>query len=158
MADVVGEKYGNRLRVRACGILVENNRLLMVNHRSLAAKDFWAPPGGGVDFGESLPDTLKRELREETGLETEVEKFLFTTEFIKPPLHAVELFFLIRRTGGSLITGFDPEMKEKDQIIRDVRFLSFPEIAAMDPGALHGLFRFAGRLDGISRLSGYFRI
>ncbi len=37
-------------------------------------------PGGGVESGEKLEDTLKREVMEETGIEIEVVKFLDFSE------------------------------------------------------------------------------
>ncbi len=158
MTEQVQEMYGNRLRVRACGLLIKNERLLMVNHRSLTETDFWAPPGGGVNFGESASSSLQRELREETGLETEVGEFLFACEFIQLPLHAIELFFLVRQVRGELVTGFDPEMKRKDQIIKAVQFLHWDEILKMDPTALHGIFRFTEEPAQITRLRGYFKV
>jgi 8-oxo-dGTP diphosphatase len=158
MTDQVQEMYGNRLRVRSCGILVENERLLLVNHRSLTATDFWAPPGGGIGFGESAAACLKRELKEETGLEAEVGEFLFACEFIKAPLHAVELFFLLRKTGGTLVTGGDPEMKGGEQIIATARFLHWNEIQKLAPDVLHGIFQFTEEPAQITRLRGYFSL
>ena len=50
----------------------------MVHHTALG-KDgsLWAPPGGGMEYGESAHAALKREFMEETHLEIEVERFLF---------------------------------------------------------------------------------
>jgi 8-oxo-dGTP diphosphatase len=160
MADRVQEMYGNRLRVRACGILVENEGLLMVNHKSLskAKRDFWAPPGGGVHFGESITECLRREMIEETGLETASEELLFVCEFVQLPLHAVELFFVARRTGGVLKKGSDPEMNSGEQIIQDVRFLSWREIRKMNPESVHGIFRFVAEPSQICTLRGYFKL
>lgn len=158
MTNQVHALYGNRLRVRACGLLVENESLLMVNHRSLSQGDFWSLPGGGVDFGESITTALLRETREETGLQAEAGEFLFACEFIKKPLHAIELFFRLNRTGGLLQTGFDPEMKTENQIIKDVRFLSWKEIQKMDAQSVHGIFRFVKQPVEITGLHGYFKL
>jgi 8-oxo-dGTP diphosphatase len=158
MENPVQETYGNRLRVRACGLLIENNRLLMVNHRGLAETDFWAPPGGGINFGESTTDCLSRELREETGLETRAGEFLFACEFIREPLHAIELFFTVTRIGGTLKAGQDPEMKSGDQIIQNVQFLPWEAIQKMNLESLHGIFRFVSQPAQITDLRGYFRL
>lgn len=50
---------------------VRNQRgeLLMI-HRT--DNNLWALPGGGHDVGESISDTVVREVREETGIEVEV--------------------------------------------------------------------------------------
>ena len=158
MTKQVQEIYGNRLRVRICGLLIENERLLMVNHRSLSETDFWAPPGGGLNFGESASSCLQRELREETGLETEAGEFLFACEFIQKPLHAIELFFLLRHIGGKLLTGSDPELQVPDQIIKTVQFLHWDEIQKMNPKTVHGIFRFTEEPAQITRLRGYFKL
>jgi 8-oxo-dGTP pyrophosphatase MutT (NUDIX family) len=47
----------------------EQGRLLMI-HRT--DNDLWALPGGGHDVGESITDTVIREVREETGIDVEV--------------------------------------------------------------------------------------
>src|ERR1700751_4920301 len=93
MENEVQKFYGNRLRVRACGICVKNNALLMVNHTGVSSTDFWSPPGGGIQLSERAEDCLAREFNEEVGLSIEIGKFLFACEFIQPPLHSIELFF-----------------------------------------------------------------
>lgn len=44
-------------------------RILMVHKTD---NDLWALPGGGMDIGESMPDAVVREVKEETGLDVEV--------------------------------------------------------------------------------------
>jgi 8-oxo-dGTP diphosphatase len=44
--------------------------------------DKWEFPGGKVDFGEDLNISLKREVREETGLEIKIEEPLFFWETV----------------------------------------------------------------------------
>ena len=53
------EEFGNKLRIRVCGICIEEDRILLINHHSLnKGGDFWAPPGGGMEFGFSSEENL----------------------------------------------------------------------------------------------------
>ena len=55
------------------GIMVHEGKVLFVIMRS-TGKLFL--PGGGCEIGERLEDALRREVREETGLEIEIERFV----------------------------------------------------------------------------------
>lgn len=158
MDKSVQEIYGNRLRMRVCGLCQDGDAFLLVNHRGLTPGSFWAPPGGGVEFGQPAVESLAREFSEETGLEVVVGKFLFGCEFVHPPLHAVELFFSVTRTGGALLTGRDPEMGNKKQLLAEVKFMSFRDIDALPDSDKHGLFRLAKQAGRIHELNGYLRI
>jgi 8-oxo-dGTP diphosphatase len=149
--------FGKKLRIRVCGICVEDGKILLVKHHALGEKGvFWAPPGGGMMYGTSAEENLRREFREETGLLIRVEEFLFVHEFLDPPLHAVELFFKVRVIGGSLITGLDPEMSDTEQIIREVQFVPFEEITRSDRMYYHNIFTICKDLSKIQDLRGYF--
>ena len=154
MNEEITRIYGNRTRVRVCGLCYLDNKLLMVNHSAMANRDFWAPPGGGVEFGQSLSEALIREFREETGLIVEVGKFRFGCEFIQAPLHAVELFFEVTRLSGDLKTGSDPEL----QIISEVRLMSNEEINSLSYDNLHGVFRICQKAEKLQDLAGFIRI
>lgn|SRR5690606_18301631 len=159
MDPEIGKFYGNRVRTRVCGICKDTEgAILMVNHKMLANGPFWAPPGGGIEFGTDARETLVREFREETGLQVKTGKFLFACEFIKAPLHAVELFFEVIAEGGRLTKGFDPEMEFGKQIIEEVRFLSLDEIMRLAPGEKHGIFNLVKSSDDFSRISGYIKL
>lgn len=148
--------YGNRLRVRVCGLYQEGDRLLMVRHRGLGSTGtFWSPPGGGVEFGETVPGALIREFKEETGLDVEVVDLLFVNEFIQPPLHALELFFKVTVTGGLLRQGIDPEMSADAQLIDDVRLMTFGEIKDRPSEEVHAVFQHCQSLEDMFRLRGY---
>jgi 8-oxo-dGTP diphosphatase len=148
--------YGNRLRIRVCGLYREGDRLLMVRHRGIGPTDtFWCPPGGGAQFGETATEALVREFVEETGLNVQVGSLLFVNEFMAPPLHAMELFFDVQATGGTLQMGMDPEMTPDGQIISEIRLMTFAEIKAYPASEVHTLFSRCQSLDDVFRLSGY---
>ena len=69
MSKIV-KKLGGRLRVRACGLYIEGDSILLANHKGLNRENmFWSPPGGGVEFGESAEEAVLREFHEETSSE-----------------------------------------------------------------------------------------
>lgn len=104
--------YGNKVRVRVCGLLVKDTKLLVLNHTGLNSENsFWSPPGGGIEFGESIEDCLKREFKEEVNLNIQVKDFLFITEHIHDSLHAVELFYHVESNDTPSI-GLDPEIPD----------------------------------------------
>ncbi len=65
----------NKFSVRVSGyaILTHEGRILVVNTRSNSK---YYLPGGKVEMGEKIEDAIKREVKEEAGIEIEVEKFL----------------------------------------------------------------------------------
>lgn len=131
--------YAGNLRVRVCGICLQQDKMLLIRHKPFAHSPagLWSPPGGGLQFGEPVNTGLKREFYEETGLHVEVSKFLFVREFIAPPLHALELFFAVETIGGSLVTGSDPELPLENQLIAEVAFKTLPEIQQIPLNQLH---------------------
>jgi 8-oxo-dGTP diphosphatase len=157
MTDSVYSTFGNKLRVRVCGLCADTDHLLMINHSGVKSSDFWAPPGGGLQFGETVEACLKRELLEETGLEIEVQDFQFICEFIQPPLHAIEIFFRVKIKQGILKTGIDPEMMEK-QIIQEVKFMTWAEITALSRQSRHGIFNLLQESSKILDLKGHFKL
>jgi 8-oxo-dGTP diphosphatase len=146
--------YGNRVRLRVCGLLRNGDRLLMINHRGLSPGDFWGPPGGGLEFGETVEMTLKREFLEETGLSVTVGKFRFGCELVRPPLHAIELFYDVERISGDLIRGHDPEL----QIIENVTYLDFPTLYTIPVDEKHGIFNIVGSWEAFERLQGFYTL
>jgi 8-oxo-dGTP diphosphatase len=130
----------------------------MVNHDGLTDGNFWAPPGGGIEYGESVLQALEREFKEETNLSISAKELLFVAEFIDPPLHAVEIFFRVEILGGTLKKGMDPEMESDSQIITDTRFFPWKEIKELDPSQVHGIFKNVSDPAEILDLRGYFKL
>ena len=91
---------GPRLSVR--GIVLRDDRLLMVNAWPDGRRDRICAPGGGVERGRSLPDNLVREVHEETGLTVEVGPAVLVNEFHDPAgtFHQVDIYFRCELVSG----------------------------------------------------------
>lgn len=61
--------------VAASGIVVRDGALLLVQRGTAPGLGKWAVPGGRVEFGETVRETVSREVKEETGLTVEVGEF-----------------------------------------------------------------------------------
>lgn len=156
--EKISETYGEKLRVRVCGICLHENKILLVHHKSLGKTgSLWAPPGGGMEYGESAEEALKREFIEETGLTIEIERFLFVHEYLDRPLHGIELFFLVNTVRGVLVTGHDPEMSKKDQIITSVGFYDLEGIKLEKKESLHYVLQHCSSINALINLKGYFK-
>ncbi len=154
MEKEIAGMYGNRLRVRVCGLLYAGEDLLLVNHRMRDQGNWWAPPGGGLEFGESLEHALQREYLEELSLHITVGPFAFGCEFMANALHAIELFFWISANDGSPALGHDPELN----ILQDARYMNSTTIARLDANERHGLFSYGTTKAELEQLRGFYRI
>ena len=154
MDSEVAKIYGQKVRVRICGLCWRDNSLLLVNHTGITDSDFWAPPGGGLEFGESFEECLKKEFLEETGLKVEVGNFRFGCEFIQRPLHSVELFFDVKEISGELMVGTNPEI----QIIDNVKYMTMEDIRSIPASELHGVFKHVDDPADLRQLKGFLRI
>jgi 8-oxo-dGTP diphosphatase len=92
----------------ASGLIVEDGKVLLVRRGKEPHKDHWSLPGGGVEPGERLRDTVKREVREETGLDVEVGPVAGYREGnVGTDRHYLVLAFHCRVIGGQLCAGDD---------------------------------------------------
>ena len=155
--DVVQKAFGHRLRVRVCGLCFSGDDLLLVRHRGLGPQGYlYAPPGGGMHYGERAEEALAREIHEETGLHVSVGNFLFVYEYRSLPLHALELFFMVDQVGGHLRVGSDPEVGEGEQLIEDVLFMTPEEIARQRGGQMHDMINRCQSPKELLSRRGYF--
>lgn len=95
------------------GVIIERGKVLL--SKQWDGYDF---PGGGSDLHETITQTLKREMWEETGLRVEPIKLLwagnsfFTLAFEKKHANCILLYYLCKRVGGKLSTkNFDVHEK-----------------------------------------------
>ncbi|HEY9764908.1 MAG TPA: NUDIX hydrolase [Chroococcales cyanobacterium] len=110
-------------RIRVAVVLEKDEKVLLVRHRK-GEKKYWLLPGGGVDYGETLEECARREVREETGLEIQVKKMLYLSEAICPKgtRHILNLFLLGEITGGELKKG-------EEEILDGLAFVDFEALS-----------------------------
>ena len=100
------------VRIATRALILHDQRLLLVNAYGGGKSDLWCAPGGGVEPHSSLPDNLKREVFEETGLTVAVGAPALINEFHAPQrdFHQVDIYFRCSITGGQLDDAWqDPE-------------------------------------------------
>ena len=100
-------------RVSIYGIAVENGQALILPDRL-----GYSWPGGKIDKGEDHVKALKREFKEETGLDIEPVKILnmYTSIFKSGNgnyYHTLMIYYKVRIVGGQIATtGFEGDEKE----------------------------------------------
>ena len=132
----ISEVYAGRVRVRVGALLFDDPRdpsaVLLAEHDGLwEDRPFWTPPGGGVEFGESLDEALRREVTEETGVDVEVGPLRYVLDFVRPPLHAVSFYFTCTAPElDAARLGRDPELGDR-QLLRDLRLVPFDGLSGL---------------------------
>jgi 8-oxo-dGTP pyrophosphatase MutT (NUDIX family) len=120
---------GRPVRLAVRGIILRDNRLLIVNAFPGDQSDLWCSPGGGAEPGTSLPDNLVREIHEETGLTVRVGAPCLVNEFHEPSrdFHQVDVYFRCEIAGGEMSEGWrDPE-----GVVHRRRFVTREELTAL---------------------------
>jgi ADP-ribose pyrophosphatase YjhB (NUDIX family) len=80
-------------------IVVHEGALLMVRRGRAPGAGLWSIPGGRVERGEHLADALRREVKEETGIDVAVGDFVGFLELVGEDSHYVLLDFLATASG-----------------------------------------------------------
>jgi 8-oxo-dGTP diphosphatase len=105
-------KFRNKIiRVRAAALIVEDKSVLLVAHKK-GRHTYWLLPGGGVNFNESLSDALKRELKEELGIDIDISGLAYICDSIDPESrrHIINIVFHCSRSGGDITLGQDKRL------------------------------------------------
>jgi 8-oxo-dGTP diphosphatase len=106
-------------------VLVEHEGKFLLGERNKESyRGYWVIPGGRVEFGETVEDAGKREIKEETGLDVEIIRFIGHKEIINAPenYHRIVFFHLARTENSGAIANDD---------ISNVGFFTLNEIKEM---------------------------
>ena len=87
--------------------MIDRHRVLLIRRGSEPLKGEWSLPGGLLELGEELTSGVRRELREETGLEVEPLAIILPFDRIvregsRVKYHYVIVDYLCRRKRGRL--------------------------------------------------------
>ncbi|MHA7870193.1 MAG: NUDIX domain-containing protein [Salipiger thiooxidans] len=126
-------------RISAGALVVDQGRLLLLRHFHKGEYDFWAPPGGGVEGGEELEETARRETFEETGLRIETQQLAYIDELIDGSGRMVKFWFTARLLSGSMALSRNPDPRESTSDAGWFAREDLPE-AHVFPAVLRGRF------------------
>jgi mutator protein MutT len=106
-------RYPKRPLIGVGALIFRRGRILMAQRGKQPLKGAWSLPGGALEIGESLDAAVRREVREETGLEVKpVKVFEIFERIIRDARGAVEYHYVLidyicRAIGGDLRAGDD---------------------------------------------------
>ena len=98
-----------RLAVKA--VIINDHKLLLVKELD---DDWWSLPGGGIDYGETVIEALKRELHEEIGvlpsdMQTDGKVVITTVGAIVEGIPKANLFYVVTVPPAKVTIGTDVE-------------------------------------------------
>ena len=113
-------------------IVVKDNKVVIVRQRKLNNRDIYIFPGGGIQEREDVFSAAKRELKEETHLRIKITKLLYIKELFSPNLHSIEFYVLARAIKGKLRIGFDPELPDNHQVLKEVSWMPINKLKKLN--------------------------
>ncbi len=92
-------------------VITQKSSVVLVKRKNFPFKDFWALPGGFVEYGETVELAALREAKEETGLDIEIDELVgvYSDPNRDPRGHIVSVCFLGHIIGGNLMADTDAD-------------------------------------------------
>lgn len=114
-------------------VLDDSERMLLVRQHH-EDRDIWMVPGGGILGDENAVSAAVREVKEETGVDIEVDSLLWHVEEVSDRGQRFVNFFLAHVIGpvSRPSLGTDPELPEEKQVLREVRFMSREDMSKLE--------------------------
>lgn len=106
---MAGERFDEAhcFRVSVSALIFDGERVLLAHRRAI---DWWNLPGGALDPGETVEEALRREVREETGLDVDVGQLVGV--YSKPLKREIVLSFLCQVSSGAPEQSLDDDIDE----------------------------------------------
>lgn len=88
-----------QIRTSAKAVIIQDGKLLAIKLND-GKEEWYILPSGGQGSEEMLPQTVEREVREETGIEVKCKELLFVIEGVHgESFHRIDLVFLCEYLG-----------------------------------------------------------
>lgn len=96
------------------GVFVKNGKVLLVKRAIYPYSGYWVLPGGRVEHGERIEDSLKREMREELSIRVLRMELIgvYSDPKRDPREHRVTAAFLIRKKSGNIKLNYEANMAD----------------------------------------------
>ncbi|MEP6847020.1 MAG: NUDIX domain-containing protein [Panacibacter sp.] len=72
-----------KITIRVYGILTDDKKRVLLSDEFIRGNYFTKFPGGGMELGEGTRECLKREFKEETGLDVTIGEHIYTTDYFQ---------------------------------------------------------------------------
>jgi len=91
----------NGFNIRVYGLLINEQRQVLVSDELIRGNPYTKFPGGGMEYGEGTRDCLRREFMEEMSLKVRVDEHLYTTDFFqlsafRPDEQIVSIYYRVQ--------------------------------------------------------------
>lgn len=132
-----------RFNIRVYGILINDEKQVLVSDEFIRGQYYTKFPGGGLEFGEGTRDCLAREFLEELNLKVEVLEHLYTTDFFQESAfragdQIISIYYLVKALEpvtarlSNLVFDFDEEQLlryEECQEVETFRHINWNELS-----------------------------
>ena len=130
----ISKKKNKRFpRVTIDAIVMENEKILLVQRGKPPFVDSWALPGGHIELGELVEDAVIREIKEETSLDIKIEKLfnVYSQPGRDPRGHYITIVYvcIVKNKKQQVLGGDDA---------KEAKFFDLQEISKLNLAFDHG--------------------
>ncbi len=126
---MVKRLYPKQPIVGVGALIICNGKILLEKRKNDPGRGKWSIPGGLVELGETVEQTVIREVKEETGLKVEKPELIDVVDNItrdsngEIKYHFVIIDYFVKLKGGTLRARSDAE---------ELRWIAFDEVEKYD--------------------------
>ena len=121
-------KYPERPIVAVGAVILDGDRVLLVQRGQEPLKGEWSLPGGAVEIGETLEAALAREVREETALDVVVGPVVEVLDSIRRDAGGRAEYHYVIADYACQIRSGTPSAAVRGSDAADVRWVSVAEL------------------------------